>query len=415
VARRLGEVLVQQGVITPEQLRAALRSQLTRGGQLGTCLIELGHIDSDSLGAALAAFHRCSHATADRLGTIPPEIIELVPRQVVERRRVIPIDVHDNALHLAMVNPGDRMALEEVEFATEMNVQPWVAPEIRIVEAMERWYGIRATPRFQRIRSARQVPKPVRTAPATGWDAVEVIPLAHATGIPASTHAVSHPTGAEVGASNAVETPIVVPLPSHGADADWTAILRELFLQVPGAEARAALHRPGEAVSEASLRHELERISSTLSDARGPGAVAREVLDCASRGMSRCVLFVVREGQARVWDWRGVELDPAAVARLRFPVDEGSLFELAAGADWYRGPIPQEPSRTAVYRKLGLAVPTEALIVPIYFEARLAAFLYGDGGDLGRILGKTEMYHGLARKMGIALTILALKHRLSRP
>jgi hypothetical protein len=442
MARRLGDVLVEQRVVSPEQLREALRSQLLRGGQLGTCLIELGFVDEDRLGAALAEIHGVEQATAAELDSVSREVLALVPRQVVERRRVVPLGVHDNALHLAMANPGDLIAIEEVQFATDTNVKPHVAPEVRIVKAMERHYGIARSARFLRIgaaraealRSARAAApqgarEPEGPPAATGWDAIPTIPLAGQTGIPASDHAVRHPTGNPV-APPAPRAPGGIPIgPAAGVDPATDAneggpagfgedafgeVLRDLFYRVPSDQARGALASRTSAVSEAGLRRDLEQLPAALVEATTPAAVARLVLDCAARGMSRCLLFAVRERQARIWDWRGVALAPAKVSSLRVPVEASGILELVAGSEWYRGPVPQQPSQIEFYKTLGLAVPTEALILPIHFEDRLAAFLYGDGGDLGHVVGKTDLYLRLAQKMGTALAILALRHRLQQ-
>jgi hypothetical protein len=404
-------MLVEAGVISADQLRAALRAQLVRGGHLGTCLIELNYLDEESLGQVLAKIHQVEHASISHFSNIPQSVIDCVSRQIVERRRVVPISFEDNALNVAMANPSDLLALDELAFATGMNIRPWVSPEVRIVAAMERYYGIPRSPRFLRMNQSRQEHVPDSPTRSTGWDAVSVIPLAHAR----SATPTSQPPRVSAAAAIApAGSPQMTPLPAGGEDTEWGRILRELFQQIPTTGHGTVRSERETEVSQAALLREFERVSDVLSTAARPSLIARAVLECAAHGLSRCMLLVVRNFQARIWDWRGAGLDPATVSRVRFPVDAQGVFELVAGSDWYRGEIPQQPSQLQFYRELGLAVPTEALIVPVYFEERLAAILYGDGGDLGRICGETEIYHRLTQKMGIALTLLALKRKLQQ-
>ena len=165
MAKKLGELLVETGVITPDQLRAALRAQLQRGGHLGTCLIELRYVDESHLGQALATLHGVEHATADQFAYISQSVIERVPTRIVERRRVIPINIQHNALRVAMANPGDLLTLDELAFSTGLNISPCVAPEVRILQALERYYGIPRSPRFLMIGTFATTPRPAPLSP----------------------------------------------------------------------------------------------------------------------------------------------------------------------------------------------------------------------------------------------------------
>jgi hypothetical protein len=410
MAKRIGEILVEKGVITAEQLRVALRLQLSCGGHLGTCLIELQYLDEEGLGQVLAEIHRVNYATPERFLNVAPSVLECIPTQFVERRRVVPIQDEGGALHVAMANPSDLDALDELEFMTGRKIRPWVAPEVRIVQAMERYYGIPRGRRFIWLSSNAQDRRPDRPAPFNRVGEVPTIPLA----IDPNRRAPMPSLAARTTETVPSEAPAPALLPALGADAEWTNIGRELFQAPSGSEPGAHTGMQEATVEEVELLREFERISEVLCSAAGPSDVARAVLECAARGMSRCILFVVRNLEARIWDWRGAGLDPKVVARARFPVNAEGVFELLAGSEWYRGVIPHEPSQIQFYRGLDLAVPTEALMVPVYFEERLTAILYGDGGDLGKVVGTTDLYRRLASKMGLALTALAIKRKLRR-
>ena len=139
---RLGEVLIQKGLITQAQLAQALDAQLIYGGHLGTCLVELGLIDLETLGKTLSAAFKANHAHNEIMDNVPPQIICLLPPKLVERHHAIPFALAGRTLRVGMINPCNLLALDELSFATGYKIEAWVAPEILIVRAMERYYGI---------------------------------------------------------------------------------------------------------------------------------------------------------------------------------------------------------------------------------------------------------------------------------
>jgi hypothetical protein len=293
-----------------------------------------------------------------------------------------------------------------------MEIRPWISPEVRIALAMERYYDITISPRFIRLNLDRVRHMPDTPAESAATDTVPTIPLAVPMTASPSLQAPQGSAAAATvlgGASPTVATPVF-----EADDAEWELIGQSLIEQIPRLNPGTGRQPRELSVSEACLMREFEQVSDAFCSATNPSTIAQAGLECAARGLNRCILFVVRNLQAHIWDWRGFGLDPKTVRTIRFPVDAYGIFELLAGSELYRGSIPLEPAIVEFYRKMDLAVPTEALVVPIYFHERLAAILYGDGGDLGRIVGETEIYRRLTEKMGIALTLLAMKRKLRR-
>jgi len=144
---RLGEFLIQKGVITKEQLEQALRAQLIFGGHLGTCLMEMGLVDEQLLGESLAAIFRVRYAPPGLFTDVPRSVIETMTQRLVEKYHAVPFERTNRMLHLAMIDPKNLPALDEISFATACKIEPWVAPEARIFQVMERYYDI---PRRQR-------------------------------------------------------------------------------------------------------------------------------------------------------------------------------------------------------------------------------------------------------------------------
>src|SRR5262245_2664750 len=131
---RLGEYLVEKGIISKEQLKKALSAQLIYGAHLGTCLIELGFLEEDVLGGILADLLGVRYVQPDLLDEIPPQVIGVLPQSVVERRKTIPFDLKDRTLHVAMVDPRNPVALDELAFVSGCRVEPWISPEVRIFQ-----------------------------------------------------------------------------------------------------------------------------------------------------------------------------------------------------------------------------------------------------------------------------------------
>jgi hypothetical protein len=139
---RLGDLLVDGGVITREQLSAALRNQVNHGGRLGTNLVELGFIDERALAAGLAKQLSIPSVTQAQLEQISPDVLRLVPGPLAARLGVVPLRVDAGRLWLAMSDPADRDALDEVARLSRKPVRPLVAPQRAIQLALQKHYRV---------------------------------------------------------------------------------------------------------------------------------------------------------------------------------------------------------------------------------------------------------------------------------
>jgi len=118
-AVKLGELLVDSGVITREQLSHALTHQRQYGGRLGTCLVELGVVDEKTVSGILAKQLNIPSATASQLEKCEAFAIKLVPPPVAERLRAVPIRQDGDKLWVVMADPTDRQALGELRAARD--------------------------------------------------------------------------------------------------------------------------------------------------------------------------------------------------------------------------------------------------------------------------------------------------------
>jgi len=135
---RLGEVLVRTGIILEPQLQEALMAQSITGSRLGTCLIELGHLEEDRLGEILAAKHEVGYVSRRRLESVDPEVLATVPSDLLRKHQAIPFEITATVLHVAMIDPQDLLARAELSSASGLRIEAWVAAEGVVQESMER-------------------------------------------------------------------------------------------------------------------------------------------------------------------------------------------------------------------------------------------------------------------------------------
>jgi type IV pilus assembly protein PilB len=139
VSRRLGDLLVAEGLITPEQLARALAEQKGTTEKLGGVLVRLGLLTEDQLIGFLSRQYGIPSITLSQLD-IDPEVLRLVPPQIARKYEVLPVKRVGNTLTLAMADPTNVFAVDDVAFMTNLQVLPVVASQASIRQAIERNY-----------------------------------------------------------------------------------------------------------------------------------------------------------------------------------------------------------------------------------------------------------------------------------
>ena len=145
---RLGQLLVRADLVSENQLARALGVQHFAGGRIGTLLLERGSLHEDDLGRILAEQHACEYVPWAKLADVPPAAIAALPAKFAIRHSAVPWDRGEGFLKIAMRDPSDLRILDELFFVTGRKVIPCAAPEVRIYQALEKYYGERRTPRF---------------------------------------------------------------------------------------------------------------------------------------------------------------------------------------------------------------------------------------------------------------------------
>ncbi|HUL17490.1 MAG TPA: type IV-A pilus assembly ATPase PilB [Terriglobales bacterium] len=137
---RLGEILLKENLITQDQLQKALDFQRANGGKLGSCLTKMGYITDDDITGVLSRQYGVPSINL-KYYEIDPNVIRLIPQDTAQRYQVIPLSRVGSVLTIAMTDPTNVFAMDDVKFMTGFNVEPVVASESAIAEAISRFYG----------------------------------------------------------------------------------------------------------------------------------------------------------------------------------------------------------------------------------------------------------------------------------
>ncbi len=137
---RLGELLVRENFISVQQLRKAQEEQQKTGARIGAALIKTGAIEESKLTDFLSKQYGVPAINLKDFD-IDPEIIKLVPKDVAEKHLVIPVNRAGPSLIVAMCDPSNIYAVDDLKFLTGYNIEPVVASEPAIREAIEKYYA----------------------------------------------------------------------------------------------------------------------------------------------------------------------------------------------------------------------------------------------------------------------------------
>lgn len=140
MSAKLGETLLRENLITPQQLKEALDYQRTNGGRLGSTLVKLGFLSDEEITAVLSRQYGVPSVNLS-LFEIDESAVKLIPQEVAQKYMVLPLSRVGATLTLAMVDPTNVFAIDDIKFMTGFGVEPVVVSEAAMQEAMEKYYG----------------------------------------------------------------------------------------------------------------------------------------------------------------------------------------------------------------------------------------------------------------------------------
>jgi type IV pilus assembly protein PilB len=140
MSSRLGEMLIKEALITPDQLREAVSYQKQHGGRLGSVMIKLGLVNDDEITGVLSRQYGVPSINL-KYYEVDPSVIRLIPQDTAVRYQVVPLSRVGSTLTIAMTDPTNVFAMDDIKFMTGFNIEPVVAPESAVNEAISKFYG----------------------------------------------------------------------------------------------------------------------------------------------------------------------------------------------------------------------------------------------------------------------------------
>jgi type IV pilus assembly protein PilB len=140
MSSKLGDLLLKENLISQQQLKEALEHQRVSGGRLGNCLIKLGFVTDDEITAILSRQYGVPSINLSFFD-IDPSVVKLIPVETAQKYQILPLSRVGSTLTIAMIDPTNVFAMDDIKFMTGFNIEPVVASETAIREAIDKYYG----------------------------------------------------------------------------------------------------------------------------------------------------------------------------------------------------------------------------------------------------------------------------------
>lgn len=402
---RLGEQLVADGRLRPQELEKALETQTLVGGRLGTNLLELGLVEERSILEALGRLRSTRTVSASELRAVKPEVARLVPPKLAGRYRLVPYAVKGKTLFVASKDPGDPLQEDEISFLTSYMVRTCIALELRVEIALRRLYRIQVERRYLVLgkRLARGGPKrpkrpkpktppspsspsspssrPARPEPGETPTAPQVSsskPSTPSTSSPSAPPAPPAPSAPSASASPAGPTEIERDSPeppprkdpgfieldadelaslrrpaSPDEEREWPPVAELADEDTEVREAEEWIIESAEVVEDTSPEGRLVRATLAFQNAEIRDEIGEALLDFAAEYFARRALFIARRGRIFGWMASGEGVDEAAIRAVDLDAQKPSVFfGLDDAESFWLGPLPPLPSNRALTRAL---------------------------------------------------------------
>jgi hypothetical protein len=437
----LGEFLFKEHVITASQLARAREMQLVHGAHLDSILLSLGVIEEPVLLEALGRFCNTRTVTASELALASPDTIQMVPPRLAQRYQVVPFRVEGKTLFIACTDTADLLVEDEVAFLTGCQVRSCVGLQIRVLEALQRCYGIQQPTFF--VALSRQLAHP-RARSAAVDEGSPAPPVAESTSAgTATTDADTQPVPQPAPHPKRAVRPKAADV-MELSDEDLQlfpslAVEREAAQQEPSAEPPPAGNsEPGTAATpmapvpdtiieptappaaterlyDAEL-HPDERLaaaSEMLLDVELRDEIADVILAYCAPYLRRRMLLIVRKDRTLGWRGDGEGIDLASVRAIEIPTGDPSVFyALLQGQSFWLGSLPPMPRNSELVFALGGDPPPDCLILPVILRGKTVCFLYGDNLDRGVGSAPMAVLRRLTAKAGLAFEVYIMKNKI---
>ena len=418
MAKKIGEILVERGLLSPEQVQQGLDLQKHQGGRVGSIWVDVGLVQERDLLDALCAQKKVKPAKASLLKSVSKATLDLLPVKIATRYKVVPLIRENRRLTVAMVDPTDLLALDELQFITGSVIEPYLATERTVLNALEKYYGVANTRRTATATSpGRPVPPPTVTPGQAAAAEAEafVDPAAKAQADAARKFwSEQLKSGAATGPTqkaSATPPPTLEAMLGTAAPATPPAPVEEKAADV--VDGNDLLIEEGDTVAVVEAPDPLEEASRRLARVEIRDDIADVLMWCTDGLFRRSALFIFQKSRTLGWTGQGEGLTPDMVRKVVVPVEEISIFTLVRDTPThYSGPLPKNAGNERIVELLGGKWPPAVLVIPFGIKGRALGCLYAEdeGSEISTI--DLPLLFKLLQKSGLALEILLLRSKL---
>ena len=362
---RIGELLVKAGILSRHQLEEALNAQLIYGGKLGTNLVEHGFVTEEFLTSFLSKQCNIPAVDSEKLNEIPQEVIDSIPRELAERHKVVPFRKDKRRLDVALIDPTNLKAIDEVAFKSGRMVRPHVAAEVAILRCLERYYQIPKPRRYIHIDLDHK--EPARLDVSAGL-ALPVAP----------SHEIR---GVDDQAQSAVVADDHVPIGLPDAFPDRPMTMLQVVCELQAAEKN------------------------------------REVIDVILRFgrpfFSHRSVLTLRADSFEVVASEGDRAYLERTKKLSVPIEEANILHTIVTTRRYQlGTLPANPENFHILEQFGEQPSSVLFLLPLLSNQRVELILCASRSTQNFTLDHVRQFQMLMEKASLAHQILLLKTRL---
>ncbi|PLX78777.1 MAG: hypothetical protein C0616_13390 [Desulfuromonas sp.] len=369
---KIGQVLLREKLITKDHLKKALDHQALFGGRIGSQLVEMGALEEEQLGQVLGKRYRIPYVVSKQLAKVPEDILPLLSVELAAKYSAIPLKLQKQKLFLAMIDPTDFRAAEEIGFRTGYAVNPVVAPETAMLTHLERYYDIA---RKKLGISISDVP-----TPALPKEKVEVKP--------------KEDKAVWLGGEDSDEV----------LDAWDKKLLEERLQQTQ----KAKQERPS-----AEEAPQPTTMGGRLSACPDRDAVAGVVTDYIAKEFRRGGLFLIRRNVACGWSAVFEGSPVPEFENFEVNLSEPSVLQtVAMSGQVYFGPVPPSPANQRLFKILGEDMPDMVLAAPVIAGQKALAVIVVANRKLN-LQAYVEEIGKLSHLLAMSIEILILQNKLS--
>ena len=383
--RPLGEVLRTAGLINSEQLDEAIEYQCIYGGKLGTSLIELGLIDENQLAIALSKQLKHHFIKPDLLMNVSSSVLDLIPKETALKYLVVPYHKEGQKLFVALNDTDKISCIDELSSLLDCTIVPLAIPEIRLMLALKKYYGMLLPPRYETIAGQmnRRMKAAHKVAPKQQLHKEK----------PQTTPRVEF--GTEPFATDISAWPLLGDTPyPHGEEEEED-------------EQDKLYYDRSSQKEETNIADLLQK----LANPQDREDIAKAIISHLKVDYPECALLMVRKEAATGW-LAAVENGIKRFEHIDIPLKDNSVFGLVATShSYYLGPMLDSRENHIILDFFSTSLPQNVLVLPLTVQERLVSFLYIQG-NLDALEKQLTKVQNIVEKAEMSFKLLILKNKI---